>query len=98
MARNISDSRLRVKLASLLGKFLALLLHPLLQRLFLRNPLLRRVFPHVLGDFHFPVSGPARGRGARRGNVLASLTSCDTFRIFSSKGSRASFCRISAFI
>ena len=37
-------------------------------------------------------------RGARRGKVFASRTSCPTFRIFSSNDSRASFCRISGFI
>src|ERR1019366_4624340 len=37
-------------------------------------------------------------REARRGKVFASWTSCPTLRIFSSNGSRASFCRISGFI
>lgn len=40
----------------------------------------------------------AEVRRWRRGNVLASRMSCATLRIFSTKGSRASFWRISGFI
>lgn len=55
------------------------------------------VFANGLGVFHLPCGCAWVSRG-RRGKVFASRMSCATLRIFSAKGSRASFWRISGFI
>src|SRR5262249_51013115 len=47
-----AELRLQVDLSTLLGEFLGLLLHALLESLLRRDPLLLRVLAHVLRDFH----------------------------------------------
>ena len=49
-------------------------------------------------NIHLAGGRVGAGRRPRRGKLFASRMSWPTFRIFSSNGSRASFCRISSFI
>src|ERR1035437_5708254 len=84
------------------------LFHAALEGFFFSDARFGGVFADVFGELHrasaFAQASADKEvrfgacREARRGTVFASRTSCPTLRIFSSNGSRASFCRISGFI
>src|SRR6185437_5890365 len=65
-SRAPSTSPLRVNLRALFHELLRLHFHPLFQRFFLSDALLRRVFPHVLRYLHAAKVWPAHGTEVRR--------------------------------